>query len=133
MDAMPIQRAFKEVRCLRSINIVANSKEAVKLLEGNNNERPGNTILDLNLPIMNGVEFLRMFKQDRILKHLPVVVFTSSKEQPDKLATYNLSITGYMGKPPSIKGSSKKFGTSTPNGHPMNCPTSVLSFAMEKN
>lgn len=91
---MPIQRAFKEVRCLRSINIVANGKEAVKLLEGNNNKRPGITILDLNLPIMNGVEFLRTFKQERVLKHLPVVVFTSSKEQPDKLATYNLSITG---------------------------------------
>ena len=64
---MPIQRAFKEVRCLRSINIVANGKEAVKLLEGNNNKRPAITILDLNLPIMNGVEFLRTFKQDRSL------------------------------------------------------------------
>lgn len=99
VDAMSIQRAFKEVRCPRSINIVANGKEALQFLDDKNNEKPGIIILDLNLPIMNGVEFLRTIKQDHVLKRIPVVVFTSSKEQPDKLATYNLSIAGYMAKP----------------------------------
>ncbi len=99
VDAISIQRAFKEVHCPRSIKIVPNGCEALKFLEDKHNERPGIIILDLNLPVMNGVEFLHIIKQDDILRRIPVIVFTSSNEQRDKLATFDLSVAGYLAKP----------------------------------
>ncbi len=62
-------------------------------------EHPGIILLDLNTPRMNGIEFLRIVKQDPNLKRIPVVVLTTSKEEQDKLDSFSLGVAGYMIKP----------------------------------
>ena len=64
---------------------------------GMKNERP--ILLDLNMPRMNGIEFLRIVKADPALRRIPVVVLTTSREEEDKLNSFDLSVAGYMLKP----------------------------------
>jgi CheY-like chemotaxis protein len=51
------------------------------------------------MPIMNGIEFLQAIKNDERYRRIPVVVLTTSEEQPDKLKSFNLGVAGYMSKP----------------------------------
>ena len=48
---------------------------------------------------MNGLEFLQVLKQDTILKKIPVIVLTTSKNEQDKLESFRLGVAGYMIKP----------------------------------
>ena len=50
---------------------------------------------------MNGLEFLKIIKNDNNLRRIPVVVLTTSNEERDKMATFNLSVAGYIVKPPT--------------------------------
>jgi CheY-like chemotaxis protein len=56
-------------------------------------------LLDLNMPRMNGVEFLRELRQDPELRATPVVVLTTSNDDRDKIEVYNLNVAGYLVKP----------------------------------
>mgnify|MGYP001300201743 FL=1 len=56
-------------------------------------------MLDLNMPVMNGLEFLRVVKVDSELKRYPVVVLTTSDEDEDKVDSFNLGVAGYIRKP----------------------------------
>src|SRR3989338_6329472 len=53
----------------------------------------------LNMPVMNGIEFLEVVKHDDRLKGIPVVVLTTSEEEQDKVNSFNLGVAGYMAKP----------------------------------
>ena len=48
------------------------------------------------MPRMNGIEFLKVIKEDEVLKIIPVIVLTTSKEEHDRLESYKLSVAGYM-------------------------------------
>jgi len=61
--------------------------------------RPGLILLDLNMPRMNGIEFLATIKADSALKPIPVVVLTTSRVDADRLASFSHSVAGYMIKP----------------------------------
>ncbi|MBL4608457.1 MAG: response regulator, partial [Pseudomonadales bacterium] len=61
--------------------------------------RPCLILLDMNMPKMNGIEFLRIIKSNDLLKVLPVVVLTSSKEEQDKFESFGLGVAGYIIKP----------------------------------
>ena len=63
------------------------------------NDLPGIILLDLNMPKMNGIEFLRVMKTDNSIKRIPVIVLTTSKEEQDKIDSFNLGVAGYMIKP----------------------------------
>ncbi|MGZ5819145.1 MAG: response regulator, partial [Burkholderiaceae bacterium] len=76
-----------------------NGEEALAHLHNADNERPCIILLDLNMPIMNGIEFLQKIKQDDQLKRIPVIVLTTSEEQQDKVNSFNLGVAGYMAKP----------------------------------
>jgi len=56
-------------------------------------------LLDLNMPKMNGIEFLKVAKADEDLKKIPVVVLTTSKEDQDKVNSFEYSVAGYIVKP----------------------------------
>jgi CheY-like chemotaxis protein len=56
-------------------------------------------LLDLNMPVMNGIEFLEVVKADPQLRRYPVIVLTTSEEQQDKLNSFDLGVAGYMAKP----------------------------------
>ena len=99
VDAMTVKRALKELHVTNHMDTVENGEEALSFLRDPQNEKPGIILLDLNMPRMNGIEFLTVAKQDETLKKIPVVVLTTSREDQDKVDSFNLGIAGYMIKP----------------------------------
>ena len=99
VDAMTVKRALKEINVTNRLDITNNGEEALAFLRNLDNEKPGIILLDLNMPKMNGIEFLKIAKHDDALKKIPVVVLTTSKEEQDKVDSFNLGVAGYMIKP----------------------------------
>jgi CheY-like chemotaxis protein len=75
-----------------------NGLMALELLSKNQSELPRFTLLDLNMPIMNGIEFLKEIKKDEILKTIPVVIHTTSFNSLDVKMCQELGICGYFVK-----------------------------------
>lgn len=99
VDAMIIKRALKEIKVANRLYITNNGEEAMAFLRDSTKEQPCIILLDLNMPRMSGIEFLSVVKQDKVLKRIPVVVLTSSREDQDKMDSFNLGVAGYMIKP----------------------------------
>ena len=99
VDVMTVTRALKEIHVTNPVTVMENGEEALKYLRGSSNMRPCIILLDLNMPVMNGIEFLRVVKHDDRLKGIPVVVLTTSEEEQDKVNSFNLGVAGYMAKP----------------------------------
>jgi len=99
VDQMTVKRALKDINVTNQLRITNNGEEALEYLSNEKNELPGIILLDLNMPRMNGIEFLRIVKTDNRIKRIPVVVLTTSKEEPDRVNTFDLGIAGYMIKP----------------------------------
>ncbi len=99
VDVMTVKRALKEIRVINRLDIVNDGEEALTFLKNTENEKPGIILLDLNMPKMNGIEFLKIAKKDKGLKKIPVVVLTTSKGDQDKVDSFNLGVAGYMIKP----------------------------------
>lgn len=99
VDVMTVKRALDEIHVTNPILNKENGEEALKYLRDPESERPCIILLDLNMPIMNGIEFLHILKKDPMLKRIPVVVLTTSEEQQDKISSFDLGVAGYMAKP----------------------------------
>lgn len=98
VDIMTIQRAVKQLGIPNHIIYRHNGLEALEYLNACDCF-PGLVLLDLNMPRMNGIEFLEVIRSKQEFATLPVVVLTTSQEQSDKMQSFNLSISGYMVKP----------------------------------
>jgi CheY-like chemotaxis protein len=103
IDAMTVKRAMKDLKMTNLLMHVYNGLEALDFLKNLNNEKPCIILLDLNMPKMNGIELLKVLKNDPLLKKLPVVVLTTSNAEKDKTESFNLSVAGYMLKPVDYK------------------------------
>lgn len=105
VDVMNVQRAFKKYKITNPLYIAANGLEALAMLRSQNGKPPQVpesrrlVLLDLNMPKMNGLEFLQELRKDKQLKSTPVVVLTTSDEDKDRIEAYNLNIAGYILKP----------------------------------
>ncbi|MDQ7798282.1 MAG: response regulator [Candidatus Edwardsbacteria bacterium] len=106
VDIMTVQRAFKVNNIVNPLKITGNGREALDYLKQEGkyknpdaSPRPGIILLDLNMPIMNGIEFLKIAKADSELRKIPVIVLTTSKEENDRVESFNLSVAGYIIKP----------------------------------
>lgn len=99
VDVMTIRRALREIHVVNPVIHMENGEEALAYLRDPGNERPCIILLDLNMPVMNGIEFLEVVKSDDELRRFPVIVLTTSEEQQDKLNSFNLGVAGYMAKP----------------------------------
>lgn len=99
VDAMTIRRALREIHVVNPVVHVENGEDALEYLRNPANERPCIILLDLNMPVMNGIEFLNVAKHDDALRRFPVIVLTTSDEQQDKVNSFNLGVAGYMAKP----------------------------------
>src|SRR5207237_10702795 len=103
VDVMNVQRAFKKNNIVNPLYIAANGLEALDLLRGQGVKAiPGPRrliLLDLNMPKMSGLEFLRAIREDPELRHLTVVVLTTSDDERDRIEAYNLNVAGYIIKP----------------------------------
>ena len=99
VDAMTVKRALKDLNVTNRLDISNNGEEALDFLRNDRNQKPGIILLDLNMPRMNGIEFLKIAKKDELLKRIPVVVLTTSKEEQDRIESFELGVAGYMIKP----------------------------------
>jgi CheY-like chemotaxis protein len=96
---MAVTRAFRELQVPNQIVYRENGEEALNFLGDENGDRPCIILLDLDMPIMNGIEFLQAVKKDERLRPIPVVVMTTSDDQQDKVNSFDLGVAGYMPKP----------------------------------
>ena len=103
VDAMNVERAFRELKILNSLERCENGEEGLEYLSDKDRENPCIILLDLNMPRMNGIEFLSEIKKNGPYKRIPVVVLTTSKEEQDRVRSYDLGIAGYMVKPVDYK------------------------------
>ena len=100
VDVMNVQRAFKKNNIANPLFIAGNGVEALAHLRGGEVPRERRIILlDLNMPQMNGIEFLRELRADPDLKPTPVIVLTTSNDERDRIEAYNLNVAGYLLKP----------------------------------
>lgn len=99
-------RAFKKVGVTNPIDVVEDGQEALDYLFGDNkfsdNDatiEPAIVLLDLKLPIVNGLEVLKSIRSNPITKNLIVVILTSSSEEKDLVDSYSLGVNSYLTKP----------------------------------
>lgn len=98
VDTMTVRRALKDLKVTNQLICTTNGEEALDYLRNESNKKPCVILLDLNMPKMNGIEFLKIAKGEEELKKIPVVVLTTSREEQDVTESFNLSVAGYMVK-----------------------------------
>jgi CheY-like chemotaxis protein len=103
LDAMTVERALKDVGVTDKLVRTANGEEALQYLKSESDKKPYVILLDLNMPKMDGIEFLEIAKKDEDLKKIPVVVLTTSKEKQDIAESFRHNAAGYMVKPADYK------------------------------
>ena len=103
VDIMTVQRALKKIDITNPLHVARTGVEALGMLRGDGFPRiepaPSLILLDLNLPRMGGIEFLRELRADPELKNLPVIVLTSSNEPGDRAAAFEYEVNDYIVKP----------------------------------
>lgn len=107
VDIQNIQRAFEKNKIMNPLLVAKNGIEALEMLRGEFSSgvvpRPGLILLDLNMPRMGGIEFLKNLRKDEELKSISVFVMTTSSEEQDKVAAFDLNVAGYILKPLSFE------------------------------
>ncbi len=105
VDVMNVERAFKKYKITNPLYVAGNGIEALAMLRSQDGKPPQVPetrrliLLDLNMPKMNGLEFLYAIREDDLLKRTPVIVMTTSDEDRDRIEAYNLNVAGYILKP----------------------------------
>ncbi|HEY9046583.1 MAG TPA: response regulator [Ohtaekwangia sp.] len=103
-DRYLMQTAFDEKGYKDKIEFVENGIELIKFLESvNNAQYPGFILLDLNMPKKDGREVLKEIKQHPVFKKIPVIVFTTTKNEAEIKRCYELGANTYIVKPTSFE------------------------------
>jgi len=99
-------RALKKINLLNNIVIASDGEEAIDIIfrRGNHSNKKYSTnpkviLLDLKLPKIDGLEVLKMIKNDPEKRTIPIVILTSSKEEKDVVESYKLGVNSYIVKP----------------------------------
>lgn len=98
IEIMKFQRALSKLESDAKVIPTSNGEQALQWL-GETPELPDVIFLDLNMPRLNGLEFLAILKADDRLKFIPTVVLTTSSNKKDLLACYEIGVAGYILKP----------------------------------
>jgi CheY-like chemotaxis protein len=104
-DAELTLTALRENRIGNEVVLVRDGAEALDYLYCRNgysarhDGHPALVVLDLKMPKVDGIEVLRQVKSDPALKHIPVVILTSSREEQDLVRSYDLGVNAYVVKP----------------------------------
>lgn len=100
IDVMNVKRAFEKGKITNPLTVAPNGVEALEILRSGRMPKERRLVLlDLNMPKMNGIEFLRHVRADPELQMLTVVVLTTSADDRDKVEAYKLNVAGYLLKP----------------------------------
>ena len=93
-----VESVLKELRVPNRLVHAGNGREALDYLNDNAGDRPCLILLDLYMPRMMGIEFLRLLKSNDALEHIPVVVLTASSEAADVATSFELGAAEYFKK-----------------------------------
>lgn len=100
VDVMNVQRSFKKNNISNPLFVAGNGVEALEMLRNGSVPSQNRLILlDINMPKMNGIEFLRVLRADPALRASPVVVLTTSNDDKDRMESFQLNVAGYLLKP----------------------------------
>lgn len=105
LDAMIIQRCFRDLAIDNDVVRQRNGEEALAYLRGYPSPMPCVILLDLNMPRMDGFEFLRHVKADLLLRVVPVLMLTTSAAEEDIKMSFELGAVDYIIKSPSARES----------------------------
>jgi len=101
-DAKAVQRSFQKAKIANPLTRAVDGMEALEMLKGTNGKTklpsPYVMLVDLNMPRMNGIQFIQALRADKALHRSVVFVLTTSKRDEDKLAAYDLNVAGYIVK-----------------------------------
>jgi len=112
VDVMNVRRSFDKNKITNPLYVAFNGIQALEMLR--TGEVPKNrrlVLLDLNMPRMNGIEFLRELRRDSELRAIPVVVLTTSDTEKDKIEAFDLNVAGYLVKPVTFPGFAELMAT----------------------
>ncbi|MBU3011731.1 response regulator [Polaribacter vadi] len=110
IEIMKMKRTISLLKLKHTIHEAKNGEEALQFLEDKANI-PDIILLDLNMPKINGIEFLKIIKADDDLKHIPTIILTTSSNQKDLLECYRTGMSGYVLKPLKYEDYVKKIET----------------------
>ncbi len=104
VDVMNVQRSFKKANITNPLFIANNGLEALEILRNESAliQMPSFrrlVLLDLNMPKMGGIDFLRALRADSKLKATTVIVLTTSNQERDRIEAFNFNVAGYILKP----------------------------------
>jgi CheY-like chemotaxis protein len=98
IEIMKMKRTISFLKLNPTVNFANTGEEALSILEDKTNY-PDLILLDLNMPKLSGKEFLLILKTNIYLKHIPIVILTTSGNQKDIDECYRIGIAGYILKP----------------------------------
>lgn len=102
VDVMNVKRAFRKHNIANELFVASDGIEALHMLRDTDHPMvplPSIILLDLNMPRMNGIEFLKQIRNDERLKYVSVFILTTSNEERDKVDAYGYNVAGYIVKP----------------------------------
>lgn len=109
LDIISVQRSLKKLDIEYELHTAYNGKEALAMLTDEKSPiEPDVILLDLNMPKMNGIEFLTTIRNNPSLKHLDVFIMTTSAESVDRTTTEQIGISGYIIKPLNYQDNTKR-------------------------
>ena len=103
IDVICTRRALTALKITNPLEVCENGEVGLSYLKNLDNSRPCLVLLDINMPKMNGLEFLEIIKNDTSLRSLPVIMFTSSRGEQDRFESFDLGVAGYIVKPTDPK------------------------------
>ncbi len=98
IEVMKLKRAITKLEFEHELIEAKNGEEALSILK-DDHIIPDVIFLDLNMPKINGLGFLKILKDDEVLKYIPTVILTTSNNRRDVLACYSIGVAGYIIKP----------------------------------
>jgi len=112
LDIISVQRALKKIELSHELITAYNGVDALEQLLGKSgktlmNPLPDIILLDINMPKMNGIEFLNILRKTKELKHIKVFVMTTSLQESDRKATESLGVSKYLTKPLNFNDNNK--------------------------
>ena len=109
LDVISFRRSLKELASDYELHTAYNGKEALTFLDScDESQLPDVILLDLNMPKMNGIEFLKILRNDERLNGISVFIITTSTENSDRVVTEQLGISGYILKPLNYNNNMKR-------------------------
>jgi len=115
LDVISVQRSLNKIGGDHRLFTAYNGIEALSILKGegemDKNELPDIILLDINMPKMNGIEFLQELRKNKKFDNIRIFVMTTSNEENDRVATEKLGVSGYYIKPLNFNDNNKSYSS----------------------